>query len=39
MSYLARAVHYTAEAGGATGPLNEAQIHALVLAPLAKDTP
>jgi hypothetical protein len=41
MSYLAHFAHYTGGAGGNSGPLNRADVHALVIAPLApgQDTP
>jgi hypothetical protein len=38
MSYLAHFAHYTGGAGGSTGPLNQADVHALVIAPLAAET-
>ncbi|MBQ4854439.1 Six-hairpin glycosidase-like protein [Rhodanobacter sp. B2A1Ga4] len=42
MSYLAHFAHYTADNGsggngGSSGPLNQAEVHALLVAPLATD--
>jgi hypothetical protein len=34
MSYLAHFAHYTGGAGGSNGPLNQAEIHELIIAPL-----
>jgi hypothetical protein len=38
MSYLAGNAHYTGEAGGVGGPLNEADVGALRIVPLAAET-
>ena len=38
MSYLAHFAHYTGGAGGSDGPLNQADVHELVIAPLAPET-
>ncbi|MHB1058229.1 MAG: alpha-L-rhamnosidase-related protein [Rhodanobacter sp.] len=35
MSYLAHFAHYTGGAGGSSGPLNRADVHDLLIAPLA----
>jgi len=35
MSYLAHFAHYTSGSGGSSGPLNQADVHALLIAPLA----
>jgi hypothetical protein len=35
MSYLAHFAHYTGGAGGNTGPLNQAEVHDLLIAPIA----
>jgi hypothetical protein len=35
MSYLAHFAHYTGGAGGSAGPLNQADVHDLLIAPLA----
>ncbi|HEY8327535.1 MAG TPA: Six-hairpin glycosidase-like protein [Rhodanobacter sp.] len=35
MSYLAHFAHYTGGSGGSDGPLNQAEVHALLIAPLA----
>jgi len=37
MSYLAHFAHYTGGSGGSDGPLNQAEVHALLVAPLAAD--
>ena len=39
MSDLAHFVHYTGGEGGASGPLNEAKVGALHVAPLPSDAP
>jgi hypothetical protein len=39
MSYLSHFAHYTGGAGGSAGPLNQATIHALVIAPQALASP
>jgi hypothetical protein len=38
MSYLAHFAHYTGGAGGSDGPLNQADVHELLVAPVAKET-
>jgi len=38
MSYLAHFAHYTGGAGGSDGPLNQADVRELVIAPLATET-
>ena len=38
MSYLTHFAHYTGGAGGSDGPLNQADVHELVIAPLATET-
>jgi len=35
MSYLSHFAHYTGGSGGSDGPLNQADVHALLIAPLA----
>lgn len=39
MSYLSNFSHYTSGVGGADGPLNKADVHELILAPLGATTP
>ena len=38
MSYLAHFAHFTGGVGGSDGPLNQADVHELVIAPLATET-
>ena len=38
MSYLAHFAHYTGGAGGSDGPLNQADVHELLIAPVATET-
>ena len=38
MSYLTHFAHYTGGAGGSDGPLNQADVYELVIAPLATET-
>ena len=38
MSYLTHFAHYTGGAGGSDGPFNQADVHELVIAPLATET-
>jgi hypothetical protein len=38
MSYLTHFAHYTGGAGGSAGPLNQADVHELLITPLATET-